>query len=184
MRWVWRTRPAPGTPHRSAVPKRHSWALPGPGWVKSGHPDTADAPPAPASSMPVADADRRHPMCIHSRSVGILPPNTLYSRSLTVVLCGLGHCCVGPCASVTRALGDVWFSWRRNEWASTLVVLESDNWNGLRPLIQVVNNCARKDRILVRTRGIHDRGHALTAISPTSSRASLARCTRVGELSR
>lgn len=123
-------------------------------------------------------------MCIHSRSVDVLPQHSLDVRSLTLVLCSLGHCCVGPCASVADALGDVWFTWRRNDGANTLVVLESDNWSALRPLIHAVNNCAHEDRILLRTRGIDDRGRALAAISPMPAGTSLGGYTRVGASSR
>lgn len=102
-------------------------------------------------------------MCAHSRPLGSAQPNR--SPCLAVVLCGLGHCCAGPCGLLSPALGDVWFTWHRNGLATTLVVLESNDSSMLSPLVHAVNNCAHKDRIRVRTRGIDDRGRALAAIT-------------------
>lgn len=110
-------------------------------------------------------------MCTHSPSVGVLPPRIL--RSVPVVLCGLGHCCAGPCGHLGPALGDVWFTWKRADLATTLVVLQSKDASALHPLVHAVNNCAHKHRIRVRTRGIDDRGHALAVVSASPQRPNI-----------
>lgn len=101
----------------------------------------------------------------HSTSVEELSADT--ARHLSSVLCRLGHCCDGPCDLLSPALGTVWFTWQREGIATTLVVLESNDSSALSPLVHAVNSCARDARIRIRTRGIDDRGRALSVICPT-----------------